>query len=396
MVLIIFTLLNLINYIDRLVIFSIQDLIKKDFTLTDAKLGLLASAFMVCYMVAALILGWLGDRFNRKYIVFASALVWSIATFTSGLMHDYTTLLITRMIVGIGEAAYTTIVPSMIGDYFRGKPKGKVLSIYYVVMPLGGALSYLVGGNIGPEFGWQRPFQIMGVIGIPLAILLLFIKEPARENKDLPEAKFSFSILQNYKMLLQNKAFIFVTLGMAAYTFTMGGLSSWMPSLLHRYQNMPLEKANNVFGIITVVASLTGVLGGGIISDYLRSKSKSAYFKVSGWGCLLAIPFGVIALIGHIPVIYPAIFIGEFFLFMVISPTNAILLNCVQARIRASAFAVNILVIHLMGDSFAPPIIGKLSDITGNLQYSALIAPLMLIFAVPLLIMGAKYYQELD
>ena len=124
LVLTILTLLNLINYIDRYVVPSVQDQIRSDFLLSHTQIGFLASAFTIIYLAASPVMGWLGDKFSRKRLILGAALIWSIATFFSGLAANYTELLICRLLVGVGEAAYVSITPAIIGAYFSKEKRG--------------------------------------------------------------------------------------------------------------------------------------------------------------------------------------------------------------------------------------------------------------------------------
>ena len=171
---------NLLNYVDRQIIYAVFPLIKDAFTLTDTSLGFLGSAFMVCYMLSAPALGWLGDRTSRVKLASAGLAFWSVATSLSGLAARYHSLLLARVSVGIGEASFGTVSPGLLSDYFPKEKRGRILSYFYLAIPVGSAFGYLLGGILGEKFGWQAAFLIVGLPGVLLAIPVWLLHEPER------------------------------------------------------------------------------------------------------------------------------------------------------------------------------------------------------------------------
>ena len=167
--LLLLTGLNFINYIDRSILFAVQELVKAEFVLSDKQVGFLTSAFFACYMIAAPLIAPLADRYPRKWIMAAGALVWSVATLLSAVTHNYDELLLRHLIVGIGEATFVVISPAFISDLFPENRRGRVLSIFYLAIPAGTALGYLVGGYLGHQHGWRMPFLVCAIPGLVLA-----------------------------------------------------------------------------------------------------------------------------------------------------------------------------------------------------------------------------------
>jgi len=356
--LVLLTALNLLNYIDRSVLFAVQPLVQDEFHRSDADFGLLTSAFFVVYMLAAPMVGPLADRFRRKPILILGTLLWSAATMLTAATHSFTVLFIRHALVGIGEATFVTIAPTWVADLFPQEKRGRVFGIYYVGLPLGTALGYLLGGLLAPRYGWRAPFYLGGAPGLLLGLALLFVSEPERGAQDVRVAPEGHSVFG----LIRNPAFLTVTLGMASMTFALGGLQVWMPTFLHRMRGYSLERANLVFGGITAINGVAASLAGGWLGDRWLRRTKASYYLVSAAGMAIAVPVMVVAIYSPGPAMLPAILVGGFLLLINTSPLNAALVNSVSPGIRATAIAWNILTIHLLGDALSPWLIGFISD----------------------------------
>ncbi len=385
--------LNILNYIDRNILFAVQSEVKKEFAVSDAQIGVLTGAFFFTYMFAAPLVGWFGDRFPRKNIVVFGILIWSGFTFLTWFVHDYNQLLFRHAIVGIGEASYATIAPTLIADSFPALNRGRMLSIFFLGLPVGSAAGYFVGGYVAHQFGWRAPFMAAGIPGFLLAILLWLLPEPPRgQHEEVVPANLR-TLLPG---LMRNGAFISATLGMALYTFAIGGMQVWIPTFLVRIRNMDLRAANIDFAIITGINGIVATLLGGWIGDRLLKRYFGAYYTFSGIAMLIAVPFMVAAIYVSGKLMFPAIFIAVFLVLIGTGPTNAALVNSVNAGIRSTALAVNVFVIHLLGDAFSAPIIGKISDHTGSLQTAFWIAFVAAGISGVILLMGAKYAPRLQ
>jgi MFS family permease len=379
------TAINLLNYLDRYVVPPIVPDLKSAMGLSDTQLGWLVPAFMIMYTLAAPVFGAWGDRGSRTRPIAIGIFLWSLATVLSGLARSYPQLLAGRALVGIGEAAYVAIAPALLADCFPADRRGRVYSVLNMAIPVGSALGYVLGGLIGQHFGWRAAFLVAGAPGMLLAAAVLWLPDPPRGVQDKPApgqpdvrhaAGPAPGPVAVYMDLLRRPPYRLVVLGYAAYTFALGGLAFWMPTFLERVRGVAPAQATTGFGAIVIVTGFVGTFAGGWLGDSLLKYSRQAYLWFSGTVTLLAAPFALLALAAPAPaVFYPAIVVAELLLFMSTGPVNAAIVNLVSPRERASAIALSMFAIHLLGDVPSPVLIGHLSD-ASSLGRAVLIVPL--------------------
>jgi MFS transporter, Spinster family, sphingosine-1-phosphate transporter len=386
------TALNLFNFIDRYILPGVQPLVQKEFRVNDAQIGLLTTVFFFVYMLVAPLTGWLGDRFPRKPLIIIGALLWSIATLFTAWVHSYETLLIRHAIVGIGEATFSIFAPTLLADFYPEADRNRILSIFYIAIPVGGALGYLTGGILGQHYGWRMPFFIAALPGALIALAFLFVREPKRGSADSLAPTFNRA---TFRGLFHNPAFWSATLGLAMWTFAVGGISTWLPTFLVRFGSMSVAKAGTVAGALTVLDGLLGTIAGGWIGQRWQRRDHRALYLLSAWGSVLAIPFGALVFFGPPSVFIPGAFFAEFFLFLGTGPLNAAIVNSVAAPIRATAISVNLFVIHSLGDAFSPHLIGRVSDAT-NLRIGLSITLITLAASGAILFNGGRYAPRLS
>jgi len=394
------TALNLLNYVDRYVLNGVQPLIQREFHINDNQAGRLTTMFFLVYMFTAPLTGWLGDRFRRKPLIIGGAIFWSLLTLLTALVHSYNELLFRHAIVGIGEASFGIFAPALLADYYAEGDRNRVLTIFYTAIPVGAALGYLIGGTVGGHYGWRAPFYVAAVPGLVIAVLLwIFLREPARGASDtvavpgVVAGKQPF-LTTLYHGLVRNPAYVLATLGMALMTFSLGGISVWMPTFLVRYGGDTLAEAGFQLGAITAVTGILGTFTGGFLAQrWLRTNHRALYL-LSAWSMLLGIPGAMLAFFGPHSTIVPAIFVAQFCLFLNTGPLNAAIVNSVGAAIRATAIAVELFVIHALGDVPSPQIIGWVSD-HSNLRIGLAVTLLAMLASAASLFWGAGYAAPL-
>ena len=385
--------LNLLNFIDRYILPGAQPLIQREFHSTDQQMGALTTAMFFVYMLAAPATGWLGDRFSRKPLIIAGAVLWSLATLGTVWVHSYWTFYLRQGFVGIGEATFTIYAPSVLADFYPERERNRVLSIFYIAIPVGAALGYLAGGELGSLWGWRSPFFICGIPGLVIAGLYgIFGREPLRGGSDHLRATTNRATVLG---IFRNPAFLTGTLGLATLTFAMGGISAWMPTFLHRVAGLSVANASLAVGGITVVDGIAGTLTGGWIAQIWLRTNHRALYLLSFWSVVLTIPFGVMLFFGPKSLAIPSLFLAEFFLFLNTGPLNTAIVNSVSAPVRATAISVNLFCIHFFGDTFSPQIIGAISD-HSNLSIGLGATLILLVLSAIILRIGVRHAPPLD
>ncbi|QDU21174.1 spinster family MFS transporter [Urbifossiella limnaea] len=467
--------INLFNYIDRQVLSAVLPMLQLDAALFDPtdpdlnfKLGILTSVFLVTYTMFSPVFGWFGDRGSRWPLVGIAVIVWSLASGGSGLAGAYGIMVLTRCLVGVGEAAYGPVAPSMLSDMYPVADRGKVMSWFYLAIPVGSALGFVVGGLVAGAFGWRMAFQVVVIPGLILGGLCFLMRDPRvhlAPAADAPKAR-SPGYLAVLRELTGVKSFVLCCAGMTCTTFMLGGVAAWAPTYIFQrearfaltpaavtkleelkasdesrvvpdevttrlrsvagekeydfpafkalllellgpdrlrqygervYEAAPTADSATVggvstrFGAIVVLSGLGATLLGGWLGDNLRAKGvRGAYFQVAGWGTVLSFPLFVAMLYVPFPWAWLPLFVAVFGLFVNTGPANTILANVTRADIRGTAFAINIFVIHILGDVISPPLIGLAADAWG-LTTAFLATSVMILAGGILWVVGARY-----
>jgi MFS transporter, Spinster family, sphingosine-1-phosphate transporter len=383
-VLFILTGLNLFNYLDRYVLSAVVAPLQKDLAINDGQAGRLMTAFMIGYIFTSPIFGWLGDRSSRKWLIAAGIFVWSAGTILTGFAATFAMMMAFRMLVGLGEASYATISPSLISDSYGPAKRNNALTIFYVAIPVGAALGVLIGGFIAAKWGWRHAFIWAGAPGLILALALLPFAELKRggsEGKSVEAAKKPS--VRDIANLFRLPDYLLVVLGYTAYTFALGAFGFWGPTFLHRVHGVAVDQAGEFFSGVLVVAGLVGTLIGGFAATAWHKRNPAGYAWTLGLSVLVAVPLAFAAFLAS-STFWSMIFLAAamFFLFLSTGPVNTLILESVPVNLRASAMALSIFMIHIGGDMWSSEIVGRLSDFFGgNLQKGVLILPLALIVA---------------
>ncbi len=390
--LVLLTALNFVNYIDRYILPGVQEQVKAEFHLSDEHIGTLTFWFMIAYMFTSPITGWLGDRFPRKPMIVIAALFWAAINFLTATVHSYDSLNIRHAALGVGEASFGIFAPSLLADYYEPDQRNRVLTIFNVAIPVGAALGYLVGGTVGEHYGWRMSFIVSAIPAAILAILIaIFMKEPARGASQHEKAKVEKGTILS---LIKNPAYLCSILGYAAVTFSLGGISWWMPSFLQRIDGRSQSSAAYIMGAITIVAGLGGTITGGTIAQKWSRTNSKALYLVPAISAAIAVPPALVCFFGPHSLTLYGLGAAIFLIFLGTGPVNAATLNAVRPEIRATAMAGQLFIIHALGDAISPRIIGAVSDrSTLNLGLGSTLITMLL--AAIIFFIGSRYAPPL-
>ncbi len=381
--------LNLLDYLDRNLIAALGSLVKGEMGLSDRAFGFLGTAFFLVYFLSSPIFGYLGDRWGRLKLMAGGAVLWSLATGLTFWVTSYPVLLLTRGLVGVGEASFGTLAPAYLADILPWERRSRALGLFYLALPVGSALAYLVGGLVGGHWGWRPAFLVAGFPGLLMSALIyrLPVVTPQAGHLGVPRDKGADSLWAGMWELWRLPTLRRVTLGYGMVTFTLGGLAFWMPRYLEVAKGLSLPQANYLlFGAVTVAGGL-GTLTGGLLGDRLLAYTPRAPLWVSGLGVVLALPLAALVIFSGNPAFYVPSLVGAIFLlFLNPGVLTAVVVSVAGPWRRARAVALNIVVIHLVGDVPSPFLIGWISDLWGlkwgvSLTLMALMAGAFLILA---------------
>ncbi|XP_010845817.1 PREDICTED: protein spinster homolog 2 [Bison bison bison] len=374
---------NVLNYLDRYTVAGVLLDIQQHFGVKDRGAGLLQSVFICSFMVAAPIFGYLGDRFNRKVILSCGIFFWSAVTFSSSFIpqQHFWLLVLSRGLVGIGEASYSTIAPTIIGDLFTKNTRTLMLSVFYFAIPLGSGLGYITGSSVKQAAGdWHWALRVSPILGmITGTLILVLVPATKRGHADQlgGQLKARTSWLRDMKALIRNRSYVFSSLATSAVSFATGALGMWIPLYLHRAQVVQKTaetcssppcgaKDSLIFGAITCFTGFLGVVTGAGATRWCRLRTQRADPLVCAVGMLgsaIFICLIFVAAKSSIVGAYICIFVGETLLFSNWAITADILMYVVIPTRRATAVALQSFTSHLLGDAGSPYLIGFISDL---------------------------------
>jgi len=418
-------MINMLNYIDRYNLAAVEEVARPDLLPGEPDalfyMGILLGSFMITYMIMAPLFGWLSDRHSRWRLIAIGIAIWSFATAAGGFATGFWSMLACRCLVGVGEAAYAPAAPAILADLFPLRLRGKAIAVFYVAIPVGSALSFVISGQVQHVMngvmgyaGWRWVYFLMLPPGLLLALWCLLMREPRRgevEGASTIQPRHS-PTWADYRIILRTRSWVFCTLGMTAMTFAVGGITNWMPTyVLTREQDAVaamapedrpperpvderLKDVNHEFGLIVVVSGLFSTLLGAWLADWLRRVWKGAYFKVSALGMFAGFGFFLCMLYQPFPAAWWYLFAAVVCLFLNTGPTNTILSNVIHPTMRQMAVAVNIFCIHAFGDVISPAIIGAIAGPDKHFTPAFLVVSGMIVVSGVLWWWGARYLEE--
>jgi MFS family permease len=387
-------LMNLLNYVDRYSFFAAGTHIQRALDINDFRYGVLGSAFMIVYTIVSPAMGWMGDRFNRKLLIAGGVGLWSLATVGTAFSENYAHMFFWRALLGIGEASYGVIAPALLSDLFPVRQRARAMGVYFLALPLGTALGYILGGKIADDLGWQAVFFVVGLPGLLAAVAGLVMCDPGRgaseglavtaksksgrptldvsddlagDVEGASPAKSGRPTMHDYFDLFRTRTFLYNTAGMAAVTFATGAYAAWGSTFYQRVHNLSATAAGRNIGLLLVIAGIAGILLGMFLPDLIQRITRRAYLLVAAVAVLGAIPLGALGILEpRYGTSLGFLFAASILLSMVLGPCNTVTANVVPANRRAVAYAAFIFLIHLFGDISSPTLLGWVSTFFGS------------------------------
>ncbi|CAI9117659.1 OLC1v1019099C1 [Oldenlandia corymbosa var. corymbosa] len=400
--LVVFCVINLINYVDRGAIASNGvngnpktctkggkcsggSGIQGDFNLTNFQDGVISSAFMVGFLVASPIFAYLAKKFNPFRLIGVGLTVWTIAITGCGFAIDFWSLAICRMLVGVGEASFVSLAAPYIDDNAPSRKKTAWLGVFYMCIPCGVALGYVYGGLVANHLSWRYAFWIEAGMMVPFAILG-FVMTPLQlkgfvQTESTPAASEGQreNFLRDVKNILVDKVYVVNVIGYTVYNFVIGAYSYWGPKAGYNIYHM--KNADIIFGGVTCICGVFGTLAGGFVLDRLSSTIRNS-FKLLSVATLCGGMFCFAAFCFKSLYAFIALFaIGELLLFATQGPVNFVCLHCVNPSLRPLSMALSTVSIHVFGDVPSSPLVGVLQDHIKNWRATALILTSILFLA---------------
>ncbi|XP_032590411.1 protein spinster isoform X1 [Drosophila grimshawi] len=363
---------NLINYMDRFTIAGVLTEVQKEFSIDNDSAGLLQTAFVISYMIFAPLFGYLGDRYSRRWLMAVGVALWSTTTLVGSFMGSFGWFITFRALVGIGEASYSTIAPTIISDLFVHSMRSKMLAMFYFAIPVGSGLGYIVGSKTAHlANNWRWALRVTPILGVAAVILVCLIRDPKRGESEGTSHLARTSFMTDIKELSKNCSFMFSTAGFTCVAFVTGALAWWGPTFIHSglkmqpgNEDLQLDDVAFKFGLITMIAGLLGVPMGSYLSQALKKRYPSADPVICAVGLLLSAPLltGACLVVSRYTIAtYILIFFGQLALNLNWAIVADILLYVVVPTRRSTAEAFQILISHALGDAGSPYLVGAIS-----------------------------------
>ena len=360
--------MNLLNYVDRYVFFSSGPKISEELQFSDTQFGKLSVSFMVVYTIVSPLMGVLGDRYSRRKLLSFGVALWSIATVGTAFARGFYDMFFWRALLGIGEASYGIIAPTLLADLFPPKYRGRVMGLYFLALPVGGAIGSGIGGWFSTHTDWRHAFWVVGVPGLLASVAGLIMHDPGRgASEGRTTGKDDRPNLADYLSIFRTPTFVFNTAGQAAVTFALGAYAVWAVTFYQRVRGMDGAQAGVWIGVLTASAGLLGILLGTLAADALLRFTRRAYLIWPGMAVAIAVPCVIGTILESDRTTSLAyLFVASIMMASVLGPSNTVTANVVPANRRAAGYALCIFLVHLFGDISSPLLIGYVSDLFGT------------------------------
>jgi MFS family permease len=387
-------LLYMFDYIDRTVVTSMFSSIERDYGISHMQSGLLMSAVYWAIVILTFPVSILVDRWSRTKTIGVMAIMWSLATALCALTGNYVQLFMARLLIGVGEAGYAPGGSAMISGLYPIDRRARMMGIWNASIPLGSAIGVLLGGIIAVKFGWKHAFGIVAVPGMIIAILFLFVKDYKTVDLsffDMNNKKIKMEKKDMIKEFLSKPSVLYTYFGIAAVVFVTTAMLTWLPTYFEKMRNIPQESAGRMASSVMVLALVGAPLGGFITDRWRRSRvnARLVFPAISTFLTALVLLLALVVLRGTLQ--YVAFLIFGVLIMSFVSGAASVTQDVIHPGLRATSYAIAVVVQNLLGASTAPIIMGKMYDLT-NIQTALSILPFILFIGAVLFWLGSRHY----
>lgn len=387
-------LLYMFDYIDRMVVTSMFTSIERDWGITHTQSGLLVSAVYWAIVLLTFPISILVDRWSRTKTIGVMAIMWSLATALCALTGNFVQLFMARMLIGVGEAGYAPGGSAMISGLYPVDKRARMMGLWNASIPLGSAIGVLLGGIIAAKLGWKHAFGIVAVPGMIVAVLFLFVKDYKTVDLsfyDTNSNKVKMERKDIVKEFISKPSVLFTYLGMAAVVFVTTSMLTWLPTYFEKMRNIPQANAGKMASSVMVLALVGAPLGGFLTDAWQKSKDNARLLFPALSTLISALVLFIALTVFRGTVQYALFLVFGVLVLAFISGAASVTQDVIHPGLRATSYAIAVVVQNLLGASTAPVVMGKIYDLT-NIQTALSILPLVLVAGAILFWLGSRYY----
>ena len=393
------TLVYVLNFLDRVLIYFMFTPIKAEMKFSDLQLGLLgATSFAIFYTVLGIPFGRLADRGSRKKLIAGGLAVWSLFSGLTGFTHSFETMFLCRLMVGVGEATLGPAALSLLSDYFPVRMRASVTAIYSSAIALGSGLALALGGQLEAQLGWRWAFFLLGFPGLLVCLLVLSLREAKRGATEREPVRYTAG---DWKVLFKSVPLRYHYLGYALFGLASNQLSIWGVSFFARVHGLDLKLIGLLGGLLSLLAGVPGTIVGGVLADRLRRKGRGGRMFFSAACALLSAPLWVALLFSNGAAVLLA---ANFFLLalslMWLGAAAADVHDIAGPQLRGLGVAIYFFAVNLAAYVIGAPLVGRLNDALGAganpqmMRYGLLVCPIASVLAALLLWLGGRRLER--
>ena len=393
------TVVYVLNFLDRTLIYILFTPIKKEMAFTDLQLALLGTtSFVIFYTLLGIPFGRLADRVSRKNLIAGGLAVWSLFSGLTGFAKGFWAMFFCRLMVGVGEATLGPAALSLLSDYFPPRMRATVQGVYSSGIAIGSGLAFFLGGWIGQNYGWRYAFYFLGFPGLLLAVVVFFLREQRRGRTEVVPVHFSS---KDWKILFSSVPLRYLYLGYGLFGIASNNLGIWVPSFFVRVHGMSLVLIGTVAGILAIVVGVPVTIMGGYLSDKFRRFGKGGRMMFSASAAAISVPLWLLLLFSENRSLLLILNCALFALAISwLGPAAADVHDIAGPHLRGLGIGIYFSTVNICAYGIGSPLIGKMNDLLGvnsspgAMRYSLMVCLVASALAAVMLWKGSRALQK--